>query len=221
MHKNSILPPEFLQDIMNHSLFTRSALAIGCIISGAMLSGCTESSPTTPVAKEHTPFSQAEAEAFPGVLVEEFSDIECPACRKFAPEFEAVQKEFPQVTFKFYHMPIESIHPLAFPSAIAAECAGMIGGEDKRNEYIHAAFAAEKYSSDIMLQAGSDIGLESNAFRTCIETQQTKDIVKKHMEVAKERGVRATPTLFINGKKIEGGMPREDLKKLITAELAK
>ncbi len=184
--------------------------------------GCSSSTPVGqqfPVTDANKPMTLEQATNYPTVLVEEFSDIECPACRKFAQEFEAVEKEMPNVTFRYYHFPLD-FHKLAYPSAIAVECVRALEGEEKRAQYLHEVFAPAQYSTQVMMNAATTVGMDAASFEKCVKGQETKDIVEAHIAEGIARGLRATPTIYINGKKIEGGMSRADLKKLLEAEVA-
>ncbi len=193
---------------------------LGLLFGIFLLAGCSSSSSQIPLSSENTPQTILDSKSSKTLLVEEFSDIECPACRRFAPEYEAVESEFSgKVIFKYYHFPLEQIHPLAYPSSIAVECMGALAGQEKRNQYLHMLFAAKSYSSEVISSTALTFGVDMNAFETCRKEEQTKNIVKAHIKEAISRGVRATPTLFINGEKIEGGMSRDDLKKILEEKM--
>jgi len=65
----------------------------------------------------------------PKVIVEEFSDMECPGCGAYAPTLKQFFDEYPddEVALVYKHFPLVSIHPFAIPAAKAAEAAGKQG----------------------------------------------------------------------------------------------
>src|SRR5262245_51085928 len=80
--------------------------------------------PSSPIAFSDAPFKGKSAT---GNAMMVFSDFECPFCAKFAREmFPVLDRDYfssGKVTFGFRHLPLTSLHPTAFDTAIAAECA--------------------------------------------------------------------------------------------------
>ena len=60
--------------------------------------------------------------------------------------------------------------------------------------------------------------LDTGRFQSCLNDTNTKDFVRKDIEEAERIGVKATPTLVINGHLIEGLPTPQKLASLITAE---
>ena len=63
------------------------------------------------------------------------------------------------------------------------------------------------------------LGLNSVTFGACLTSSKFLDEIERDLQDGYAAGVRATPTLFINGGKVEGAMPYETLDKIITNEL--
>jgi protein-disulfide isomerase len=63
------------------------------------------------------------------------------------------------------------------------------------------------------------IGLDEQAFNDCLDTDRFREVVDAEVSESEERAVRSTPTLFINGEKMEGVVPFERLQSIIEAEL--
>ena len=75
------------------------------------------------------------------VALIEYSDLECPFCKRFHPEVQkAVEKYENQIVWAYRHFPLEAIHPSARPLAEGSECAAQLGGNDKFWEYIDYVF---------------------------------------------------------------------------------
>jgi protein-disulfide isomerase len=170
-----------------------------------LFTGCNSNSDEYPLNKNNTPYTLEESKQ-KKILIEEFSDIQCPACKAFAPVYEKIEKDFPQVEFRFYHYPLESIHPYAFSSAIAVECASSIAGIEKRSEYLHLVFRSKSLKKDSLKEIAKNININIEKFNKCLDNKETKDVIKAHVQEGDRRSLSATPTLFFNGEVHAGGM---------------
>lgn len=74
--------------------------------------------------------------------------------------------------------------------------------------------------SDQNLKAfAAALGLDEQAFNDCLDSDRFREVVGAEVSESEERAVRSTPTLFVNGEKIEGAVPFERLQPIIEAEL--
>lgn len=161
------------------------------------------------------------------VTIVEFSDFQCPFCRKFWREsyFKIKQNyiDTGKVKLVFRDFPL-SFHPAAEPSAQAAQCANEQGKfweyhdkifeeQDKRGE------ATIEYGIAELKQWAVGIGLDSSKFNSCLESNRYADEVAKDFEDGSKYGVSGTPTLFINGKRVVGAQPYEAFVAAIESEL--
>lgn len=65
------------------------------------------------------------------ILLVEYSDIQCPYCKRFHPTVNRALSDYNgQIAWVYRHFPLEGLHPLARPAAEATECAASMGGED-------------------------------------------------------------------------------------------
>ncbi len=163
------------------------------------------------------------------VTFTEYADFQCPACGAFSPLIETLQSEYAgRVTFAFRHFPLP-MHLNAVPAATAAEAAGAQG---KFFEMGHMLFSkqeewsASKTPNDLFIGYAKELGLDTEKFTADINNPALKEkIIASYKEGAQAK-VNATPTFFINGKKIEtpkGSNNQEVLdgfKKLIDQALA-
>ena len=86
----------------------------------------------TPSAKQQVAIGHIQALGQKAPLtVIEFSDFECPACHNFFTQsYPQLKKEYidtGKITFIYRHYPLTSIHPNAYPAALASECANEQG----------------------------------------------------------------------------------------------
>lgn len=154
------------------------------------------------------------------VTVIEFSDYECPYCRKWQTEvYGRLLKEYPdEVRLVFRDFPLSSIHPNALPAAAAANCANEQG---KYWEFHDRLFSMELGLNDKAYEAyATQLGLNVPAFLECYQSGRHEDEVQADYDYAAQLGVRSTPTFFINGIAIVGAQPFEVFKQVIDKELA-
>ncbi len=156
------------------------------------------------------------------VTIIEFSDYQCPFCKKFYDETEKqLIKDYVEtgkVKFVYRDFPLDSIHPLARKAAEAAECADEQG---KFWEYHDKLFETQKLDEASLKQHAKDLGLDTEQFNSCLDSGKYKDEVQKDLDDGIKAGVTGTPTFFINGKKVVGAQPYSVIKQIIDDELSK
>lgn len=154
------------------------------------------------------------------ITIIEFSDYECPYCRRFHTEtFPQLMETFGnQIRFVYRDFPLTSIHPNAVSAAIAANCAGEQGMYWEYNQLLFqqefglGESAYEKYATQLDLNMG--------AFKDCLASPAQQEEVLKDQTFATEFGIRSTPTFFINGIPVVGAQPYEVFRQIIEKELA-
>jgi protein-disulfide isomerase len=154
------------------------------------------------------------------ITIVEFSDYECPFCRRWHLEvFPLIRQAYPdQVRFVFRDFPLTSIHPNAVPAAEAASCANEQG---KFWEFNEALFSMQfGLDSEAYLAYGEMLGLEMPSFSECLSSGRYRDEVLADLKWASDLGVRSTPTFFLNGIALVGAQPFEFFKQVIDKELA-
>jgi protein-disulfide isomerase len=153
------------------------------------------------------------------ITIIEFSDYECPYCRRWYSEvYGKLREEYPdQVRIVFRDFPLTAIHPNAVPAAEAANCAG---DQDAYWEFHDKLFAGGQFGSEIYLQYASELGLNMDEFNACIESGKFNDEVMGDYQYAAGLGVRSTPTFFLNGLPIVGAHPYDVFQQVIEKELA-
>lgn len=158
------------------------------------------------------------------VTIVEFGDLECPDCRMEAPLLHhRVPEAFPdKVRVYFKDFPLESIHPWARAAAIAGRCVYRQGEPSfwKFYDWIYDTqeeITPENLKPQVMTWAKSNI-VNVPALEQCIDTKATEAEVDRSIAEGRALGIRGTPTLFINGRKI-GGLQWPDLQLVINLEL--
>lgn len=135
------------------------------------------------------------------VLIEEFSDPQCPACGAISPAMEKLIRDNPGLArLDYYHFPL-SYHEYAFIAAEASECAGDQG---KFFEYLGTLFANQSsLSEDYLYNVADSLNLNRTAFDACLENHDYKAKILSHMAEGKRRGLPGTPTFYVNGKMVQ------------------
>lgn len=145
------------------------------------------------------------------VLVVEFGDLQCPACKAAQPTIEQLVNSMPTIHFVFQNFPLE-MHNWAAKGAAYADCVGSASNEAfwkfvsktyETQSDITAATADEKLTS-----IANDSGVKGAEIAACAAKPETETRVKASIELGKSVDVSGTPTLFINGRKVGSFDPR-------------
>lgn len=153
------------------------------------------------------------------VTLIEFSDYQCPYCRKWYievfPQILSTYKD--KVRFVYRDFPLSS-HPEAAPAAEASDCAYE---QDKFWEFHDKLFSGvQALGKDTYIQYARDLGLDMQKFQSCLSSGQYQSEVQSDLDFAANLGVRSTPTFFINGIPLVGAQPFDAFKQVIDKELA-
>lgn len=166
------------------------------------------------------------------VVVVNFDDFECPFCSRMHQElFPEILKEYgDRITFIYKDYPLVEIHPWATHAAVDANCLAAQNNDAYWDfaDYIHAnqhevsnektpAARLDALDKLAMLQ-GQKHSLDTVKLQSCIKAQDDS-AVKASMKEAESVGVEATPTMFINGEKIDGAVPPSELRAALDRAL--
>lgn len=168
------------------------------------------------------------------VTIYEFSDFQCPFCKRFYNDaYKKIKSEYidtGKVKLIFRHYPLAAIHKNAEMAGVASECANRQGKFEAYHNMLFekaetdgtglADADLKKYADSLGLNSGS-FGLGKGKFDACFKDPKVLEIVKADLAVGNASGVSGTPTLFVNGNPIVGALPFESFKTVIESELAK
>jgi protein-disulfide isomerase len=159
------------------------------------------------------------------VAVVVFSDFQCPMCRQ---EAEVIHKQiteaFPtQVRVYFRDFPLESLHNWARPAAIAGRCVYKLNPAAfwEYHDWVYenqTYIGLDNLNSKIQEFAIAK-GLDGMQLSRCIEAKTTDPEVKASLDIGNSLSLNSTPTLFVNGRRIDGAVPWENLQALIKVEI--
>jgi len=179
----------------------------------------TAKAPPTPEKKDvpapgkDTPFKGAENGK---IVIQEFSDFECPFCSRVNPTMEQILKEYPNdVKIVWRNMPLD-FHKEAPLAAEAALEAFAQGGNKAFWKYHDTLFANQKALQRADLEKyAADVGLDVERFKSALDSGKHKEKVQKDIEIAKKIGVSGTPAFTVNGYFVSGAQPFQQFDKAI------
>ncbi len=158
------------------------------------------------------------------ISIVEFSDTECPFCKRFHSTMQQVVDEYDgQVNWIYRHFPLVSLHSKAPKEAEATECAGELGGNDGFWAYIDRLFEVTPTNNGLDLNQlpviAQDVGLDVNKFQECLDSGKYANKVQDHLKQAQAAGGRGTPySIIVAGDKkipLNGALPLEQIKSMI------
>jgi protein-disulfide isomerase len=157
------------------------------------------------------------------ITIVEYSDFECPVCRSLHDVLRGLLPKYPQVKVVFKDFPLEALHPWARTAALAGRCAYQ---QDPKAFwklydliYDNQDIISASNAWDKMLDYAGRSGLNADTFKSCMSGPQASAEVDASITNGKELEVRSTPTVFVNGRRINGADPHV-LQQYIEYELA-
>jgi protein-disulfide isomerase len=152
------------------------------------------------------------------VTIVEFGDLQCPHCKEAQPTIEKLLTEEKNVRLVFQHFPLP-MHNWAAKAAAYADCVAHTSN-DAGWKFIQGTYDAQadltEANADDKLNAIADaIGVKSTDIALCAAKSETIGRVERSVELGRSVNVTSTPTLFINGRMVGGGIPYDSLKSLV------
>ncbi|MFQ5803056.1 MAG: thioredoxin domain-containing protein [Candidatus Methylomirabilales bacterium] len=160
------------------------------------------------------------------VTMVEFSDYQCPYCRRYVSMvFPAIKKDYIEtgkVKYVFRDFPIPALHPQSKKAHEAAHCAG------EQNQYWKMHDILFENSKDLSLAAlkryAQKVGLDDDKFDDCLRTGRYAGTVEKEITDGRKVGVSGTPSFVIGpsgsgetitGTVVIGAQPPATFKQVI------
>jgi protein-disulfide isomerase len=172
--------------------------------------------PVIEVATAGRPERGAGAKA--PITIIEFSDYQCPFCKRAEESVTKVMQVYGdkvRLVYRNYPLPM---HPMARPAAEAAACANAQG---KFWEYHAKLFDNQSaLGPDKFKEIAKDVGLDPAKFDECLAKKPYGDKIDQDTADGNKVGVNGTPAFFINGHMLSGAQPFEKFKEVIDEELA-
>lgn len=178
---------------------------------------------------EHLIHTQDEPSAGPAsapVTIVEYADLECPMCAEMQQfiEKQLLPRYGNKVRVVFKEFPLFSIHPWAVEAAVADECAYQLEPA-KFLAYRSLIFENQKAiqkdtAGQQLLDFGAQAGLDREKLSACISSKGSLPHVREDFVEGEKLNVASTPTFFINGKFVPGGVTADQFFKLVDQALA-
>ncbi len=236
--------------------FPVSMVLIGLVIgfsagkmSGAPISGNPAPAPVaqqpTPAAPQRPPQPETAQDVPPvdpqkdhirgnpnaQVAVIEYSDFECPFCKRVHPTYQQIMKEYgDKVMWVYRHYPL-SFHANAQKEAEASECVAELGGNDAFWKFTDAIYERTTsqgtgFALDKLAPLAKEVGVNEAKFQSCLDSGKYAQKVKDDMDGGNKAGVNGTPgNIIVNLKTqknslVSGAQPFENFKSAIDSLLA-
>ncbi len=160
------------------------------------------------------------------VTIIEYSDFQCPWCRKFEEkDASRIIKDYVKtgkIFMEYRDFPLTMMHPYAFKSAEYADCSAYQG------KYLHIRSLLYRYQKDwsaigdlyYFLKTHVDKRIDLKRVQACVKSGLVKKLIRNNMNEGKRLGITGTPTIFVYKglmlyKKIVGYRPYSQLNKIL------
>lgn len=177
-----------------------------------------EASQTVDINELVTADTHVKGQASASATLVEFSDFQCPACGAFHPIVKQLELKYKnELKVAYRHFPLPQ-HTYAQKAAEAAEAAGEQG---KFWEMHDAMFENQEHlTADDLKKYAKDLGLDTEKFNQALDSGKFANRVKEDITLGNKIGINATPTFYLNGKKL---IIREgtDIEKSLLKELGR
>lgn len=139
------------------------------------------------------------------VTIVEFADFQCPACGNTYPEIKKILKAYEgKITYVYRHFPLPQ-HGNAILAAKAAEAAGEQGKFWQMHDKLYenqAVWSERRDAETIFVTYAKGLNLDTAKFTEALQSHRFDKTIQADKEDGITIGVNATPTIYINGKKM-------------------
>ncbi len=153
------------------------------------------------------------------VIIVEFSDFQCPFCRKVQPTLRNLLAKYPgRISLGYRDFPLRGMHGQAELGAESSRCAAE---QEKFWEYHDLLFQnPDKLNRNGLLDLARNLNLDEKQFDSCLSSGKYRAQVERDLQDGIRAGVLGTPGIFINGILMSGAQPQAAFESVIEAELA-
>lgn len=206
-------------------------IAVGAMVGAFLLSGGKAEAPKSDKFADGNLTSIKESDHKVGagnkkVTMIEYGDFQCPGCGGLFPIIDEVKNTYKDdITFVFRHFPLTQIHPNAQAAHRAAEAASNQGKFFEMHDLLYInqqLWQDSKQAQTIFEGYAEQLELNMDQFRADAASEAANAKISADVDSGKQLGVTGTPTIFINGEKLEQ-TPRslEEFKKVIDEAITK
>ena len=155
------------------------------------------------------------------ITIIEFSDFQCSFCKKFwaetLPKLKEAYINTGKARFGYRHFAILGKH--SEQAALASECAAEQGKFWEYHDQLFKNQGGLAFTEAKLKQYARDIGLNADAFGTCLGTGKYREKVERETAAAANLGGRGTPFFIVNQRLLVGAQPFGVFQKMIDEEL--
>lgn len=192
-------------------------------LASASASVASSASPTSIPPQPDDELAHVRGPANAPITIEIYGDFQCPACGIATKNLDEVAKDYgDKIRMIFHEFPL-AMHAHAVEAAMAAEAAGVQGQFWPMHDMLYrtqSSWSRSGEPSRMFVAFAQSLGMNPDQF----ESDQHSDVLKGRImtqgDAGVKRGVKNTPTIFINGVQIRGEFSKEVFKSAIDAALA-
>jgi protein-disulfide isomerase len=186
--------------------------------SAAMISSAPSSTTSRALKPEHV-----RGERKPAVTLEEFGDFQCPACATVAGMLGQIETEYgSKLQVVFWNFPL-AMHKHGRDAALAAEAASLQGQFWPMHDILYEKQSAWSTADDVrplFEQFATALKLDIARFKKDYTSAEVAARVDRQREYGASRGVKNTPTIYVNGRELAPPFNPDHLREAINAALA-
>jgi protein-disulfide isomerase len=163
------------------------------------------------------------------VKITEYSDFQCPYCKRFTDETEKQIVDTYVATGKVYFVYIpfgpggNYIGPESKAAAMAAFCAGDQGKFWEFHDILFTNHTGENvgdYTDEHLMAFAKKLRLDIDKFSSCVSSNKFEQKLQEGIAQGQQAGITGTPYFLVNGTPLEGAQPFENFKQVIDAALS-
>ena len=162
------------------------------------------------------------------LIIVEFGDLECPACKRAQPSINKLMEEEPKARLVFQNFPLVSVHKWALTGAKYVDCLGRQNNDAVWKfisvTYDHQAEINEQNVDQMLKSYVKEAGGDPEAVSACVAKPETEKRVQTSIALGEKVGVNSTPTFYINGRRLLGfggdNAPYDVVKQMVDFEVA-
>ena len=134
-------------------------------------------------------------------LLIDYSDFQCPYCKRFHPTAEKFIKDNPNVALIYRHFPLPNHNPLATRQALAAECIASINAGDAFWQAVDLIYQNNPKTDNQMINIANQMNISKGVFLSCFSNSEQVSRfnakIDADLEEGKKVGVKGTPGVFL------------------------
>lgn len=200
--------------------FFITILVVMAVVVGAFAFTKRNNSSNTGSSSSTQPTNHIEGSNQSGVVLIEYGDFQCPACRQYYPVVKQLKETYKdRVVFQFRNFPLVQIHRNAFVASRAAEAADKQGKFWEMHDLLYEnqqTWSEASNPNSYFENYAKQLGLDVTKFKQDLASEETNDKINADIQAGQDIGANSTPTFVLNGKKIEKNPGSvEDFNKLI------